>query len=64
MNYINEVQEERRKKQHHLNKQVKLAVEESFIDELLKFDFVSSKKGKRLGNVLVEKKFKGAKHLI
>ena len=34
------------------------------MDELLKHDFVSSKKGKRLGNVLLEKKFKGAKNII
>ena len=61
--YIKEVEEERKKKEHHLNKQVKLAIDESFIDELLKHDFVSSKKGKRLGNILLEKKFRGAKHL-
>ena len=47
----------------HLNKQVKLAVSEDFINDLLRFDFVSSKKGKRLGNVLLEKKQTGAKNL-
>ena len=41
-----------------------LAIDQSFIDELLKHDFVSSKKGKRLGNILLEKKFKGAKHFL
>jgi hypothetical protein len=43
---------------------VKLAINEPFIDELLKYDFISSKKGKRLGTLLLEKKPKGgAKHL-
>ena len=55
---------ERKKKQDHLNKQVKLAIDESFMDELLKYDFVSSKKGKRLGTVLLEKKLSGAKNLM
>ena len=50
-------------KASHLNKQVKLAVSEEFINELLMYDFVSSKKGKRLGNVLLEKKQTGAKNL-
>ena len=54
---------ERRLKATHLNKQVKLAVDEAFVDELLRYDFVSSKKGKRLGTVLLEKKKNGAKNL-
>ena len=33
------------------------------MDELLKYDFVSSKKGKRLGTLLLKKKAGGAKNL-
>ena len=60
---MKQVDEERRKTGHHLNKQVTLAVDESFMDELLKYDFTSSKKGRRLGNLLVVKKKTGAKNL-
>jgi hypothetical protein len=43
---------------------VRLAVDEAFVDELLKYDFVSSKKGKRLGTVLLEgKRHLGAKDI-
>ena len=43
--YIAQVAAERRLKGHHLNKEVKLVVDEAFLDELLKYDFTSSKKG-------------------
>ena len=64
LTFIEDTMAERKKKQEHLNKQVKLAIDETFMDELLKYDFVSSKKGKRLGTVLLEKKLSGAKHLM
>ena len=33
-----------------------MAVDESFLDELLKHDFKSSVKGRRLGTILIQKK--------
>ena len=40
-----------------------MLIDEEYINELLKYDFTSSKKGGRLGNLLVVKKKTGAKNL-
>ena len=54
--YIAQVEVERRKKAHHLNKQILMDIDEERMDELLKHEYQSKKKGKRLGTLLLEKK--------
>ena len=39
-----------------MNKKFTMIVDESFMDDLLRYDFVSKVKGKKLGNLLLEKK--------
>lgn len=55
LNFVEQVYEQRRQKNDHLNKVKKLAIDEEFVNELLKYDFQSSKKGKRPGTLLLEK---------
>ena len=54
--YIAQVEEKRRKEGHHLNKRRKIGISEAFKRELLRHDFKSKSKSKKLGNLLLESK--------
>ena len=54
--YIKDTEEKRSKETHQINKKTQLAIPEELIDELLKFDYVSKKKGNRRGTLLLKKK--------
>ena len=57
--YISDVEAERRTKTNLQDKQWNVEIKEEFIDELLKYDYASKKKGRGISSILMNKVGKG-----
>ena len=57
--YIFDVEDSRRSKTNLQDKQWNMNIKDDFIDELLKYDYVSKKKGRGISSILMNKVGKG-----
>ena len=57
-NYINQIEEERRPKANLQDQKFACDIDDEYIDELLKYDFVSKKKGRGCSSLLISRKNK------
>ena len=57
--YISDVEDSRRSKTNLQDKQWNMEIKDEFIDELLKYDYVSKKKGRGISSILMNKVGKG-----
>ena len=57
--YISEVEKDRRKQPNLQDKQWSMEIKDEFIDELLKYDYISTKKGRGISSILLNKMGKG-----
>ena len=57
--YVSDVENARNSKTNLQDKQWNMDIKDDFIDELLKYDYVSKKKGRGLSSILMNKVGKG-----
>ena len=60
--YVSDVEEEKRSKTNLQDKQWNVNIKEEYIDELLKYDYTSKKKGRGISSILMNKVGKGKVH--
>ena len=53
--YISDVEDSRKQKTNLQDKQWNMDIKDEFIDELLKYDYVSKKKGRGISSILMNK---------
>jgi len=57
-NFIIQVEKERRPKENLQDKKWNMALDEEYLNELLKYDFTSTKKGRGYSSLLIQRKQK------